>query len=374
MKILYLIHWFWPHIGGMETLSMNAVPALKQKGHDIVIVTSTSHLASMPRDEYQGIPIYRLPMTDALQRRDIKKFLYVRKELVKIYKEFAPELIHLHFGGTPVEIFLLDIVEGSKQRVPSVLTLHADISGLRTGPDTLLGKLLWHSTWVVAVSDSVMNNALKTVPDIKGKISRIYNGVPLPKFSPKDLDFRPPKILCLGRMVKEKGFDTMIEAFRKVLRRHPWSRLIMAGDGPVKKELEDLAARYGILDNVLFLGWVPLDKVPSLINQSTIVVVPSRWEEPFGLVAVEAALLQRPVVAASVGGLKEVVQDNSTGFLFRKEAVNELAQKVSFLLSHPAVAKRLGSAARKYAQEHFLIERYVNQYHKLYTALAKEQL
>ena len=175
-------------------------------------------------------------------------------------------------------------------------------------------------------------------------------------------------------MVKEKGFDVMIEAFRIILRKHPQARLILAGDGPVKKELEDLATRHGILDNVSFLGWVPPDRVPSLINQSTIVVVPSRWEEPFGLVAVEAALLQRPVVAASVGGLKEIVQDNSTGLLFRKEDVNELAQKVSFLLSHPTVAKRLGSAAQKYAQEHFLIERYVDQYHELYTALAREQI
>lgn len=374
MKILYFVHWFWPHIGGMETLSMNAIPHLKKRGHNIIVVTSTSQIATAPKDEYQGIPIYRLPMYDALQQRDVKMFLYVQKELIKIHKEFEPELIHLHFGGMPVGIFLPNISKESKHQTPIVLTLHAGISGLRAGSDTLMGKLLRRSTQIVAVSNSVMNSALKTLPDIKNKIIRIYNGVPTPQVSPDILNFSTPKILCIGRMVKEKGFDIMLEAFRTILQKHPQARLILAGDGPVKKELETLATEYGIFDNVSFLGWVSPERVPTLINRSTIVVVPSRWEEPFGLVAIEAALLQRPVIASKVGGLKEIVQDNSTGLFFNKENSNELAQKVSFLLSNPEVAKKFGITGQKYAQEHFLMDKYIDRYHELYTDLCGKKI
>ncbi len=373
MRILYFIHWVYPHIGGMETLSMNSVPLFKKRGHEIVIVASTSHLASAPQDEYQGIPIYRLPMTNALQKRDIKTFLHVRKELVKLYTEFKPQLIHFHFGGLPVGIFLLDSLKVREWNIPLLTTLHTDISWMRSGADTFLEKIVQRSIWIVAISDFVKNNAIKTIPGIKGKISRIYNGVPEPNITIKEISFSPPKILCMGRMVKEKGFDIMIKAFKIIRQQYPQVQLILAGDGPEKKELELLATSFGIKEYVDFTGWVSPDQVPELINQSTIVVVPSRWEEPFGLVAVEAALLGRPVIAANVGGLKEIIKNESTGLLFKKEDAYDLAKKASFLLSQPTMARRFGCTARKNAHKNFLIKNYIDQYHEIYTTMARTE-
>jgi glycogen(starch) synthase len=100
--------------------------------------------------------------------------------------------------------------------------------------------------------------------------------------------------------------------------------------------------------------------------------MPSRWEEPFGLVAVEAALMARPVVASRVGGLAEVVADGETGLLVDKEDPAALARAVTHLLKNPATAERMGQAARRRARELFGFERQVDAYDGLYQRLAEE--
>ncbi len=100
--------------------------------------------------------------------------------------------------------------------------------------------------------------------------------------------------------------------------------------------------------------------------------MPSRWEEPFGLVAVEAALMARPVVASRVGGLAEVVADGETGLLVDKEDPAALARAVTHLLKNPATAERMGQAARRRARELFGFDRQVDAYDGLYQRLAEE--
>ncbi len=371
MRILYFVHLFWPNIGGIETLSMNTLPLLQQKGHDCIVVTSTSTRAIEPKDSYKGIPLHRLPMIDVLRQQDIRQFLSIRRKLSEILQDFQPDLVHVHFGGVPVSIFLPDMTDN--HQASTLVTLHAGIAGMKTGPDTLLGKLLSCSTRVIAVSDAVKESALAVMPALEEKISRIYNGIPLPKIMPAKLDFLTPRFLCIGRMVEEKGFDVMIDAFKSIHQAYPKAQLFLAGDGPVRKDLEKRTAEYGLEDKIHFLGWIFPDEIPSLINRSEVVVVPSRWQEPFGLVAIEAALMRRPVIAARVGGLKEIIQNHVTGILFERENVVELAQALSLVLSNPTLGEDLGRAAQQHAVEQFSMERYVEQYDMLYNALIEEQ-
>ncbi len=109
-----------------------------------------------------------------------------------------------------------------------------------------------------------------------------------------------------------------------------------------------------------------------LMNSATLVVMPSRWEEPFGLVAGAAALMARPVVASRVGGLAEVVADGETGLLVDKENPAAVARAVTHLLKNPATAERLGQAARRRAQELFGLDGVVDAYAVLYRRLAEE--
>jgi glycogen(starch) synthase len=97
--------------------------------------------------------------------------------------------------------------------------------------------------------------------------------------------------------------------------------------------------------------------------------MPSRWEEAFGLVALEAALMARPVVATRVGGLPEVVLDGETGLLVQKDDSGALARAVGFLLDHPEQAMSMGNAGRLRAKEVFSLARYVDAYDTLYRRL-----
>ena len=121
----------------------------------------------------------------------------------------------------------------------------------------------------------------------------------------------------------------------------------MAGDGPEKSRLELLALSLGLARHVDFLGWVAPDRVGSMINTSTVVVVPSRWPEPFGLVALQAAQMGRPVVACRVGGLPEVVEDERTGLLVAADDEQAMADTIESLLSDVLFAKRMGERARQ---------------------------
>jgi glycogen(starch) synthase len=142
--------------------------------------------------------------------------------------------------------------------------------------------------------------------------------------------------------------------------------LVLAGEGPARPELERLATALGVAPAVEFVGGVAPEDVPALINTASLVVVPSRWDEPFGLVAVEAALMQRPVVATRVGGLVEAVEHGITGLVVDKEDPDALANAIVALLEDPATADRMAAAARKRARQRFAWDRCVDAYDRLY--------
>jgi len=117
--------------------------------------------------------------------------------------------------------------------------------------------------------------------------------------------------------------------------------LVIAGAGPLKPDLQRQAADYGIAHAVDFVGWVAPKAVPSLINVLTIVLIPSR-QDSLPLVALEAALMARPIVATNVGGLPEVVVHQESGLLVEKEDIRGLADAVTGLLTHPEAAVSIG--------------------------------
>jgi len=171
-------------------------------------------------------------------------------------------------------------------------------------------------------------------------------------------------------MVDEKGFDLALSALVILIQRFPQLRLIVAGDGKARPALERQVAESGLTSCVEFTGWVAPDKVPELLNTVTAVIMPSR-REALGLVALEAALMERPVVGSRVGGIPEVIIHKETGLLFKKEDVIGLTEGITFLLEHPNMATRMGQAARRRALEQFSWRQYVAAYDTLYRKLAQ---
>ncbi|WP_409329168.1 glycosyltransferase family 4 protein [Trujillonella humicola] len=167
---------------------------------------------------------------------------------------------------------------------------------------------------------------------------------------------RPRRLVVVGRLSAIKGQDTAIRATALVRRAGHDVELALVGDcypgyEDVEVGLRELAAEQGVDDVTEFTGF--RDPAP-LVAAADVVLVPSRVES-FGLVAVEALFLGRPVVAARTGGLPEVVRDGETGLLVPADDPRALADAVVRLLQDPALAAALGSAGRADARARFSI-------------------
>jgi glycosyltransferase involved in cell wall biosynthesis len=172
-----------------------------------------------------------------------------------------------------------------------------------------------------------------------------------------------PRLLCVGRLIPIKGHIVLLRAFAEVRREFPAARLAIAGRGPLEPALRALAAELKIDDAVEFLGHVA--PIQEEIERSAVVVVPSMGEG-FGMVALEAMERARPVVAAAIGGLGELVSDGETGFLVPPAEVEPLVTAVGALLRDPAKARAMGAAGRERALQYFLEERCTDRTEILY--------
>ena len=145
----------------------------------------------------------------------------------------------------------------------------------------------------------------------------------------------------------------------------PRWNLIFAGDGPTRENLEQLASQLGIADRVTFeAGWNRLDF--RVIHQSTVVLVPFRCDESFGLVAAEAAFMNRPVIATNTGALPEVVLKGVTGLVVPPGQIDRLITAISSLLIDPTQARRMGTAARSRAEGLFGMDTFTGAHEILY--------
>ena len=359
MRVLFWSLTFWPNIGGIEVLAAKLVPALRDRGHQFLIVAPKNHSDLPDEAQYQGIPIRRFSFQNTVSPTGIDHLVEIRQRVAKLKRDFAPDLVHIN-GVGPTDFFHL--TTANAHWAPSLVTLHGE---WQPQVDAIVGRTLREADWVAGCSAAVLERGRRLAPEVTDRSSIVYNGLEAPSLSPEPLPFDAPRILCLGRLASEKGMDLALAAFPSVLEQFPSARLIIAGNGVLRSELERQAMCYGVGHAVDFIGWVAPDKVPALINASTIVLMPSR-QDSLPLVALEAALMARPIVATCVGGLPEVVVHNETGLLVAKESIGALATAVNWLVAHPEVAISMGHAARTRAQRIFGWEQHVAAYGALY--------
>lgn len=172
----------------------------------------------------------------------------------------------------------------------------------------------------------------------------------------------PPIIAFIGRLVDFKGADHLLRASAKISSPH---RLWFIGDGAMRTELEELKQKLSLTKRTTFFGSLPPEEIAQYRRQSAIIVVPSLWPEPFGMVGPEAMLMQRPVVAYRVGGIPEWLQDNVTGRLVEPGNVDGLANALQDLLNNPEKAHDMGQNGAKHANN-WIPEKHAVQLEKVY--------
>ena len=367
MRILYWADSWWPSIGGIEVLGGQFVPELARRGFEPLVLTSHCGQDLPDEEARDGVRVLRLPFAEAFATRRLDLFAATRRRIEQLKREWRPEIIHFHFPG-PSGIFHLQTRDASA--APLLLAMHTHIPYWDTGPETLSGKLLREGAWVSANSDATLDLARMAYAEIRDHSSVIYNGLRQPPLPPASPGFNPTIVACIARLVHKKGLDVAIRAMRALRAKGADVRLIVAGDGPEKANLESLTEDLGLDSCVELRGWIAPENMHAFLNESTIVVIPSRSMEPFGNVAVEAMQMGRPVVATRMGGLAEVIVDGETGFLVEPDDPTAIADRIDTLARDPALALRMGTAGQVRARTHFSLDQCVDKYIHLYHSLA----
>lgn len=285
---------------------------------------------------------------------------------------WKPHILHTHAWGTLCEGYLA----AKMARVPVVV--HGEHGTLQQQKRNIpVQRFVWGlCTQVLSVSNSHREKIANTIGFSPKKIKVIPNGVDTSRFAPS-LDRDKNKILLgfaprnriigtVGRLVKIKNQQMLIQAFATFVGSCPDAKLILVGDGPLRDELTHLASSLGITRHVHFFG--RRSDVPVVLQAMDLFVLPS-ISEGMSNTILEAMSCGLPVVATDVGGNPEIIINNVTGRLVQSGDVDELASILTFLFDHPDRLQEMGNSSRKHIEDNYSIHEMINNYERLYQEL-----
>lgn len=352
-KIAVLRSWYLPL---SETFIYQELIRLREN-QTIVCAKKLMNLGEFP---YQ--PIYSYHTED---------------ELIEILKKNRIELIHARFGTTGVE--MLNVKKRCK--VPMLTSFHGfDSPDNRKNKSRYKGvlKKLFEKGELFTVPSCHMRNILIKNGCPPQKIRVHYSGIDLEQFpySPRSIPASPEpiQILTVGRLIPKKGTEYLLQAFQRVVKKHPPCMLHIVGDGPLDKKLKIMTKELGIEKKTKFWGALPHHHVADLFQKTHIFCLPSirtRKGNVEGIpnVIKEAMAAGLPVVSTKHGGIPEIIKHGKTGLLVRGKDSKEPADALLKLIRHPETWESFGIAGRKYIEENFNSRLQVPKLEKLYRQL-----
>ena len=342
-----------------ETFIYNHIINLKNY-RPIVVTQEVSNLGIFPYE-----PIELLPFIEKIN----PKFIW---QVLKLKKKYNPVLIHAHFGSSGVYGLLLKKI----LNVPLITSFHGvDISAALKDPfwQAAYQKLFKQGDFFTGTSD-YMRNQIRNAGCPQDKIRVVHVGIDLDqfKFSPREIDnSKDVHFLTVGRLVEKKGMDDTIKAFAIVNESFPSTKLHIIGEGPLRKELEKLAADLKLKDKITFRGETSYMEVIEQMQTADVFVLASKTakngdQEGTTMVTKEALASGMPVVATSHAGIPEVICDNINGFLVSEGDYQALAMKMISILNNKIPLQIMAETGRKHIEKNFNIKMVSKEYEKLY--------
>lgn len=280
---------------------------------------------------------------------------YSPRFLAKL-RGIKPTVVHAHFEESGLAALPLT----RELDIPLITTFHgydATAAPPSFGPRRILHQVYAHQrknlqhegSLFIAVSEFIRRKLIKRgyPPE---RIATVPIGVDVDVFNARKEEPSKPMVLFVGRLVEKKGVAYLLEAMVEVVKKHKEARLVIIGEGPLKPELIK-QARSLKLPNVTFMGACDSATVRKQMNIASILAAPSVTaasgdSEGLPIVVCEAQAVGLPVIGTRHAGIPEIVRNGETGFLVPERNVHELAQGISFLLSHPERREMMGEAAR----------------------------
>jgi glycosyltransferase involved in cell wall biosynthesis len=313
-------------------------------------------LMRSPKRYLQGIR-YALNRGDHVRGQPIRNLIYLAGAAVLadhlIKKGVTHVHVHFAYGAATIAIFLEILTD-----IPYSLSVHgSDV--LLPGP--LTDQKLKRALFVVANSQYMVEDIRKRFLLLPGhQLDVVRYGVkirsgPWSKPQPVSLN-KPFRLLNVARLDPVKAQDILIKACAIIRHKGIDIRCRIVGNGPQRKELEDLIKAYDLESHIELMGGCYQDEVVRLYDWSQVVVL-SSLSEGTPMVVVEAMAKARPVVAPDITGIPEMIADNQTGFLFKKGSPEDLADRMMRLFETPEAMEHMGREGRKRALKIFDLEK-----------------
>ena len=366
MKILYVItksNW-----GGAQRHVYDLATAMKEKGHDVWVALGGNGLL---KEKLGAASIYTFPIDGLGRDISIGKDAGSFKEIFAVIKSKRPDLIHLHSPKAAGLGSLAGRLLGVKQ---IITTVHGwTFNEPRPWYERLsiiffswLTMILSHTTVLISEREYVQ---AARFPFVKNKLKLITLGISQPTFmsveGAKQLlakhigmdiaEFGKRTVVgTIAELHPNKGLTYLLEAMRTVAEQHPQSICLVVGDGQSAAMLHLLIKQYNLEPQFFLAGY--MDNASEYLKAFNIFVLPS-VKEGLPYTILEAGSASLPVVATSVGGVPEIIDDMKSGILVQPKNSRELGHALSFMIEHPEERKKYGATLKEKVTTKFSLER-----------------
>lgn len=386
LRILAVGNMYPPHhAGGYEVMWQTAMARARELGHDVRVVTSDFRTPGVTAETdpdvhrtlewYWDLERYQFPQLSPVDRLRLER--HNARELGRHLDEFAPDVVSWWSMGA-MSLSLIERVR--RMGIPAAFIVHDDWLVYGPGFDQWLRMWRGRRLLLAPLAERVLG--LPTSVELAQAGSFVFNscytrdaaaraGVDLsgarviyPGIEAglrRELPQRSWgwRLLYIGRIDRQKGIDTAVEALAQL---PPESKLEVWGTGneDYTAQMRALAAGHGLGERVSFQGWAgPVQRLAAY-ERADVVVFPVRWEEPFGLVPIEAMGVGRPVVSTARGGSAEFLRHGENALVFEAGDATGLAAAITRVASDEPLRQRLLREGHRTAEEH-TIERFADQ-------------
>jgi len=341
------------NLGGVESYVTTLARQLRARGHYVVIASGGGTLAKLLAAE--GFPHYWAPIRLGSRAAGLLLERAVRREGI--------ELVHAH----AIDAGLVAAPVCERLRVPWVMHAHSVVGGEYSRPFASCAKL-------ICVCEAVRRRELELMQIDPDQLCVVNNSVDTRIFSPDlpDAGVRAslglaPEHFVIGlasriTSVNSKGHHDLLKILAGRPQACDW-RLLFVGTGRAFHRVRSLARQLGVADRVVFTGR-RLD-MPSVYQAMDVLALPSYWET-LPLAILEAMAMGKPAVGYLVGGVNELILEGVTGYALPKGDVEALGERLDHLALHPEVRQAMGQHGRAHVENHFRIERLVDEVEAIY--------
>lgn len=388
MRIAYICQSYPPMISGASLAVQRLAEGMAARDH-VVLVMTASERGDAYTEEFDNLKVRRLRAFQNPLRVDQSFLLWDRNIISAEFKEFKPQILHLH---DPLNLGVAGLVTARRLQIPVALTLHqvprfvsAYLPNVPALQNTVESGLWSYGRWLLQQCEKVIVPSHAIAEEIHSHdIQRpnvISNGIDLHTFNPDPPDPGERETLCLrygldpdlpvvlhvGRLDVDKQANLVIRASAQAINQVD-AQLLIVGDGRQREELIELCANLGIGRFCHFPGFVETNgDLPGLYRLAAVFVTASEIETQ-GLVILEAMASGLPVVAIKATCIPELVQDNVNGYLSQPGEVGQMSEQVLRILMSPNRAKEMGRVSRALAQEHS-IDKSIDNHEELYQSI-----